>query len=92
MKTTISWPSNRYQLLHWSNIALMHLLALAGAAAFLVPFLWMISTSLKPIEKVFQYPPQWMPEPILWRNYIEALTVMPFALYFRNSILSQSRA
>ena len=64
----------------------MHLLALAGAAAFLVPFLWMISTSLKPIEKVFQYPPQWMPEPILWRNYIEALTVMPFALYFRNSL------
>jgi ABC-type glycerol-3-phosphate transport system permease component len=86
MKNTIGLPSNRYQLLNRSSRLLIHLLALAGAAAFLVPFLWMISTSLKPMEKIFQYPPQWMPDPILWRNYIEALTVMPFGLYFRNSI------
>ncbi len=87
MRTTISWPSNRYQLLSWWNKVLIHILALTGAVVFLIPFLWMISTSLKPIEKIFHYPPQWIPDPILWRNYTEALTVAPFALYFRNSVL-----
>jgi multiple sugar transport system permease protein len=44
-------------------------LLLVGAAINLIPFLWMISTSLKVPTQVFAYPPVWIPHPIHWANY-----------------------
>ena len=40
-----------------------YLLIAAGAAIVLVPFLWMLSTSLKAEQQLFVYPPQWIPNP-----------------------------
>jgi multiple sugar transport system permease protein len=51
------------------------------------PLVWMISTSLKPQQALFTMPPQLIPKPIRWENYPEALTMMPFHLYFRNSVI-----
>jgi multiple sugar transport system permease protein len=63
-------------------------LVLAGLAAlFSLPFLWMISTSLKGDQQVFQLPPRWIPRPLQWGNYPEALTAFPFWLYLGNSLL-----
>jgi ABC-type glycerol-3-phosphate transport system permease component len=45
----------------------------------------MVSTSLKPRGAVFLFPPQWIPRPIMWQNYTEAMTVQPFHLFFRNT-------
>ena len=58
------------------------------AALFFVPFLWLVVTSLKPIEQVFTDPPQWIPEPVMWGNYVEALTspAFPFALLMYNTL------
>ncbi|MCX7795666.1 MAG: carbohydrate ABC transporter permease [bacterium] len=56
-----------------------------GAIVFGLPFFWMLSTSLKPIEDVFLLPIKWIPNPIKWNNYIEALTAVPFGRYFINS-------
>jgi len=53
----------------------------------LFPILWLFSTSLKPQGMVFTYPPQLIPNPVRWQNYSEALTVLPFALFFRNSLI-----
>jgi multiple sugar transport system permease protein len=53
---------------------------------FLLPFVWMLSTSVKPNDQVFVYPPQWIPHPILWDNYVDALTAVPFLTYFRNTL------
>jgi len=53
---------------------LSHLILSATAALFVIPFLWLIVTSLKPLDQVFTDPPRWIPDPILWRNYIDALT------------------
>jgi multiple sugar transport system permease protein len=53
---------------------------------FLLPFAWMVSTSVKPNDQVFVYPPQWLPNPILWDNYVDALTKVPFLSYFRNTV------
>ncbi|MGI8484806.1 MAG: carbohydrate ABC transporter permease [Thermomicrobiales bacterium] len=53
---------------------------------FLLPFIWMVSTSVKPNDQIFVYPPQWIPDPILWSNYRKALTSVPFFLYFRNTM------
>ncbi|NPV08385.1 MAG: carbohydrate ABC transporter permease [Anaerolineae bacterium] len=45
----------------------------------------MLSTSLKDPGSVFLFPPRWIPDPIVWGNYYEALTFLPFARYFANT-------
>lgn len=57
-----------------------------GAITMLLPFLWMISTSLKEPGAVFTFPPQWIPKPIVWRNYVEAWKAVPFGKFYLNSI------
>ena len=61
--------------------------ALLLALVMLAPFLWMLSTSLMDEFEVFRYPPPLVPRAPRWANYPEALTALPFALYFRNSAL-----
>jgi ABC-type glycerol-3-phosphate transport system permease component len=55
------------------------------AILFLIPLLWMLSSSLKPTYQIFETPPRWIPSPPRWENYSEALTTLPFALYIRNT-------
>ena len=62
------------------------IVAAIGATAFLVPFLWAISTSLKPSYQVFETPPSWLPSPALWANYVEAMTALPFPRYYANTM------
>jgi multiple sugar transport system permease protein len=57
----------------------------AGAVVMLVPFVWMVSTSLKNGASVFVYPPQWLPEPVVWSNYADVVRVMPFLRYLLNT-------
>jgi multiple sugar transport system permease protein len=67
--------------------ALLHLLLLAGAVVMLLPFAWMLSTSLKEPGDVFIYPPQWIPDPVVWQNYVETVTIMPFGRFYLNSLI-----
>jgi multiple sugar transport system permease protein len=53
---------------------------------FALPFLWTISTSLKTDAQIYRIPPIWIPNPIRWLNYPEALVYVPFGLYFLNTI------
>jgi len=64
------------------------LILLSLALVWLIPFIWLIITSLKPLEQVFTRPPKWIPEPILWRNYVEAMTSpgFPFLKLLGNSM------
>ena len=55
------------------------------ALLFLIPLLWMLSSSLKPNYQIFEVPPRWIPNPPRWENYGEALTILPFPLYLRNT-------
>ena len=48
-----------------------------GAAFVLVPFFWMIGTSLTAQSKLFIYPPQFIPNPVVWRNYLDAWNALP---------------
>jgi len=54
--------------------------------AFFLPFLWMLSTSLKTDPQVYRIPPAWLPNPLRWLNYPEAMTYVPFGLYFANTL------
>jgi multiple sugar transport system permease protein len=64
--------------------------SLAGAIALtmLVPFLYMISTSLMDELEVFRYPPPVLPAAPRWANYPEALTALPFDRFFFVSLVS----
>ncbi len=56
-----------------------------GAMIILMPFFWMISTSLKEQGDVYLYPPEWIPRPLQWVNYQDVLTLVPMARYALNS-------
>jgi multiple sugar transport system permease protein len=63
--------------------------AFLGLTVVLVaaPFLWMLSTSLKPnLAAVYQFPPQWIPSPPRFENYADAWRAAPFARYLANSL------
>jgi len=76
MKPIPRWRSWLVTALVWS-VALL----------FLIPFLWMISSSLKPNYQIFEMPPRWIPNPPAWQNYREALTILPFDRYILNTAI-----
>ncbi len=57
--------------------ALLHLVLISSSALFLVPFVWMVVTSLKTDAQTNVYPPIWIPHPVLWRNYPDAMKFLP---------------
>lgn len=64
-----------------------YVLLLLGGVAMVLPFLWMLSTSLKTEANVFTTPPAWIPAPVRWQNYGDALGIAPFARFFLNSFV-----
>jgi len=74
---------NRPKLTVWR--VFIWVVLVVGAVIMLMPFVWMISSSLKAEQQVFQYPPRLLPDPPMWSNYVEALVYKPFGLYIRNT-------
>lgn len=68
-----------------TRMAYVALIALA--LSMLLPFLWMLSTSLMTDLEVYQYPPRLLPAQPRWENYTEAMSYQPFGRYFLNSVL-----
>jgi multiple sugar transport system permease protein len=68
---------------------LVHLALLAICALAILPFLWMISTSLKSLQATMEFPPRWWPRPIEWRNYIDVFLheKANFLLWTRNTLI-----
>jgi len=67
--------------------AALHLILFAGALTMVLPFLWMLSTSLKPESEIFHFPPNWFPSLWKWANYSEAMSAAPFGRYFVNTAI-----
>jgi multiple sugar transport system permease protein len=55
--------------------------------SFLVPALWMVSSSLKASTEVFAHPIVWIPAKPQWHNYVRVFEVLPFARFAWNSLL-----
>lgn len=53
----------------------------------LVPFVWMISSSLKTSADVFSIPMKWIPETFHWENYLAIWERVPLLTYFKNTAL-----
>ncbi|TVQ21610.1 MAG: carbohydrate ABC transporter permease [Spirochaetaceae bacterium] len=78
------WENRRVRDRIYKTVS--YVVVIAGAAVLTIPFLWMISSSLKPSAAVFASPPQWIPDPVMWRNYIDAWTAMPFTRFLFNTV------
>ena len=66
---------------------ILYIILIAGSIVFILPLIWMISTSLKPNEEVFSYPPTFIPSQFMWQNYVIGWTQLPFNTFLRNSII-----
>jgi len=64
----------------------VHALLIVGALSFVIPFYWMIGTSLKGGAELFETPPTWFPRSLEFGNYPEAWNTVPFPRYFANTI------
>jgi multiple sugar transport system permease protein len=60
---------------------------LALALSMLIPFLWMLATSVMDDLEVYSFPPKFIPKKFLWSNYQEALTLLPFKRFFLNTLI-----
>ena len=57
------------------------------ALLVLVPFLWMLSTSLKPLNEVNKYPPEWISTNMSLKPYSDMFFYLPFSTYTLNSLI-----
>lgn len=77
-------PSTRR---HRARSWLPLLLVMAGSVIFVIPFFWMLSTSIKSTELVYLFPPVWIPEEFHWENYALAWQRLPFLTFYSNTVI-----
>jgi len=65
----------------------VHLVLWLGVILMFIPLAWTLSTSLKPVSDVYLFPPKWIPNPVRWENYREAVTAIPFLTYLQNTVI-----
>ena len=65
----------------------VYIILILLALVMIIPFLWMLSASIKSDREVFQMNPfVWIPENPKWSNYKEIWTKIPFATFVGNTV------
>jgi ABC-type glycerol-3-phosphate transport system permease component len=67
--------------------SLGYLILVGGGLVMVMPFFWLISSSFKAPGKIYVFPPQWIPNPVRWQNYVDVFTEVPVFLYVRNTLI-----
>lgn len=67
--------------------ALIWAILVAGSVVMIMPFVWLVSSSFKPENDIFIFPPKWIPDPWRPQNYVDALTYKPFNIYIMNTLI-----
>ncbi len=81
-KTTYFLKDNKSQ----NRLKIFAYIALVIVSLLLmVPFFWMISSSLKVDNQVFSYPIKWIPAQPRWKNYVEIWERIPFLTFYKNT-------
>lgn len=70
----------------------LHLMLVLGSIVFMLPFLWMVSSSLKTDVEIFRVPISLVPDTLQFRNYIEAVQAIAFFRFLGNTVLYASLA
>jgi ABC-type glycerol-3-phosphate transport system permease component len=63
----------------------VYILLIVLGSAILIPFLWTVSSSLKPYGAGIKFPPEFIPKTFLWQNYPKVFATIPFLNFFKNS-------
>lgn len=77
----------RRRLRQFASKLVAHAILLILGFVFSIPFFWLLTTSLKADRQIFAWPPVWLPNPVIWRNYPDVFKYAPFLLYFRNTMI-----
>ena len=83
---TDSTPAQAAALLCWPRLHSTRSMMVLSVI-FMVPLVWIVSSSLKTQGQVFAYPPVWIPNPIVWSNYVEALNRAPLLRWLMNTAI-----
>lgn len=89
-KPRVKWDRNYFKSRKRQRFlgkVLVYVLLISVSLVLLAPLLWMLSTSLKPMEEIVRFPPTVIPETFQWDNYIETVQAFPFFRYMRNTML-----
>ncbi|WP_193571487.1 carbohydrate ABC transporter permease [Paenibacillus psychroresistens] len=65
---------------------LTYVILIVGSLFMIIPFAWLLRSSLMDNNQIFIFPPQWVPKPFKWDNFSESLTAAPFLRYFINTM------
>lgn len=65
----------------------LYVLLAASSVLMIIPFVWMVSTSLKPDYQIFEFPPSWIPREWNWGNYVDAWQRAHFSQYALNTTI-----
>ncbi|MBI9009925.1 MAG: carbohydrate ABC transporter permease [Tenericutes bacterium] len=66
---------------------ILHIVLLLCSVGFMFPFLWMLFTALKTPQELLLGFEQFFPADPQWGNFKEAVTMIPFLLYLKNSLI-----
>ena len=80
------YRKHRIRPLHIVGRFMVYATLIFGAFLFMMPFLWMLSTSVKPKNLVSEVPIVWIPPKFEWDNYIKPWQYKPFGIWYRNTI------
>lgn len=69
------------------GLAVLYVILLFMAAAFIVPFFWLLSSSFKEPSELFRIPVRWLPKSLQLANYEKIFKLIPFFLYLRNTMI-----
>jgi multiple sugar transport system permease protein len=72
---------------HIVHQIVVYALLLGLSVVFILPFMWMVSTSLKLSQDVFTYPPSFFPTSFEWSNYPNGWNLLPFNTFLLNSLI-----
>ena len=65
----------------------LHVVLAVSSILMIIPFLWMLSTSVKPDYQIADFPPTWIPREFNWRNYVDAWRKAHFSRYALNTAI-----
>lgn len=79
----------RERMLRYGRAAVAYVVLVIGAVIISIPFLWMISTSLKSLADIYRIPPVLVPAVLHFENFLGAMTdpQSPFTLYVANTVI-----
>ncbi|MBC7078621.1 MAG: carbohydrate ABC transporter permease, partial [Synergistales bacterium] len=84
----MGWRQRKH-IVDTARLTFAYFLVITLAIIFSLPFYWMVLTSLKTEQQLAMMPPEWIPNPVDWRNYVEALTspTRPFKTALQNTVM-----